>query len=204
MTIRTFNCDRTCKFFQECRFRPVLRQLGTNAVYSHTVSVSVEFRSPEAFAAAAIALGGEDLGHGCHKLFEDSHTGRAVQLPGWTFPIVLAGGELKFDNYNGKWGDQKDIDRLTAEYTLAASVEAAEQLGWMTQRDGDAVTIFHPDGGTITCNENGEMETSGFVGTGCVSAREMISAALGEAGPAVMTPEANQLLQSQHVTEGGA
>ena len=43
-----------------------------------------------------------------------------MQLPGWTYPLVcdLASGELKYDNFSGRWGDQARLDAFLQAYAV--------------------------------------------------------------------------------------
>ena len=44
-------------------------------------------------------------------------------LPDWTYPVVcdVTTGELKFDNFKGQWGDQKELDRFLQAYAVEKS-----------------------------------------------------------------------------------
>lgn len=57
-------------------------------------------------------------------------TGLAVELPGWHYPVVcdLANGTLKYDNYGGCWGEQKQLDRFLQAYACEkAKIEARKR-----------------------------------------------------------------------------
>lgn len=166
---------------------------------SHTVTVNIQFKDPDAFAAAACALGGKDLGAGLHTMFDEQQfAGRAVTLPGWTFPLVLAtDGRLHYDDYHGQWGNPADIDRLKAAYALSAARAACESLGWMAEPQADgSLLVYHPDGGTITITTDGVIDANGFQGVGCGEATEKIAAALGQTVNAERKPEYNQTTQN--------
>ena len=68
---------------------------------------------------------------GTTKLLSAAITGVAVQLPGWTYPVVadLTTGQLKFDNFNGRWGDAKHLDRFLQVYAVEAAKAAARRKG---------------------------------------------------------------------------
>jgi hypothetical protein len=64
------------------------------------------------------------------KLFNASATGLAVQLPGWSYPVVcdLPSGELKFDNFEERWGERVHLDRFIQMYTVEkARIEARKK-----------------------------------------------------------------------------
>jgi len=57
---------------------------------------------------------------GTVQLFSGQVTGLAVQLPGWQYPAVfdLATGQAHFDNFGGRWGDPKQLDRFLQGYAV--------------------------------------------------------------------------------------
>ena len=62
-------------------------------------------------------------------------TGLAVQLPDWQYPVVaeLPTGTLKYDNFDGRWGEQKHLDAFLQAYAVErAKIEA--------RRKGHSVT----------------------------------------------------------------
>lgn len=51
-------------------------------------------------------------------------TGRAVQLDGWKYPVVISpnGREVSYDNYNGRWGDITKLNQFKAAYSTAITL----------------------------------------------------------------------------------
>lgn len=175
-------CGRTCTPGHACRFTAILAGIGvTQKVVSHTVKVTVEYKDPKALQAAVERLGGRWLGEGTHRLFQGSnHTGLAFHLAGWRYPCILeANGSLAFDNYNGAWGKQSDLDALKGAYAVEAALAVAEAQGWQFERaeDGTAI-VYHPAGGTLKVSGAG-VEGAGFCGAECASPAEMLAAAMG-------------------------
>lgn len=165
-----FDCPRSCPRFEqrdECRFNAVFAKLGAGVVTSHTTTIKSEFRDNDRLGAAAVAMGGKVLGMGEHKLYSEMKSGFGFTLPGWRYPIVCeANGSLAFDNFGGSWGKQSDLDRLKTEYVIATAEQAAMANGWMTERNGETLTIRHPSGGELVVTGNGA-EANGFQGVGC-------------------------------------
>jgi gamma-glutamylcyclotransferase (GGCT)/AIG2-like uncharacterized protein YtfP len=64
-----------------------------------------------------------------HQLFDGKRfTGTAVYLPGWRYPIVVeADGAVQADNYNGSWGNIKELDKLKDYYALGEVKEKLDQ-----------------------------------------------------------------------------
>jgi hypothetical protein len=41
-----------------------------------------------------------------------------VKLPGWQYPIVIdtVTGDIRYNNFNGHWGDASQLDKLLQAY----------------------------------------------------------------------------------------
>ena len=79
---------------------------------------------------------------GTARLYSGEAAGLVVRLPGWTYPVVFdpATGEAKYDNFNGCWGEQTELDRLLQAY-------AVERVRAEARRAGQTVTEQRlPDG----------------------------------------------------------
>lgn len=172
-SIRSFDCPRTCPTYERrdfCRFNALFAMIGITAlVNSHTAKVRVTYTDEDALRKAVESLGGKMLGRGNHHLFDGNYLGLGFTLPGWQYPLVLSDGTLKFDDYNGRWGDRKMIDRLTDRYVLQSAVVAAENLGWITEQVDGKLRIYHPSGGFIDVDGTA-IEASQFQGQDCHAA----------------------------------
>lgn len=166
----SFDCDRTCPLHElvdVCRFSKVFAKLGPSVVTSHTTTIKSEFKDHDILAGAVRGMGGKVLGMGTHKLYSESKTGFGFTIPGWSYPIIAeANGSLAFDNFNNRWGDVADLERLKDEYVISTAEMAAISQGWAVQREGSSLTIFHPTGGHMVVGANGA-EAFGFVGGSC-------------------------------------
>ena len=94
---------------------------------SHIVQIQTEIRDPAGIRAACNRLRLREPVFGATKLFSGSKTGWAVELPDWRYPIVcdVATGSVDFDNYGGRWGEQKELDRFVQGYAVEkAKIEA--------------------------------------------------------------------------------
>ncbi len=97
---------------------------------SHIVSIHTRVTDPLALAAACRRLGLPEPALGTATLYSGEATGLVVQLPGWHYPVVVdtASGEVKFDNYNGAWGSQSELDKLLQAYAVEKTrIEARRQ-----------------------------------------------------------------------------
>jgi hypothetical protein len=65
-----------------------------------------------------------------HKLFTSTAAGLGIKLPGWNYPVVfdLTTGQVAFDNYNGRWGEQSKLDAFLQAYAVEkAKIEARKK-----------------------------------------------------------------------------
>jgi hypothetical protein len=98
---------------------------------SHIVRIQTEIRDPAAVTAACQRLNLPPPVHGTIKLYSDTATGLAVQLPGWRYPVVCdtPTGQIKFDNFNGHWGAQPELDKFLQAYAVEKALIEARKHG---------------------------------------------------------------------------
>lgn len=98
---------------------------------SHIVSIQTEIRDPVAIRSACNRLQLPDPVFGEVELFSSSATGWAVQLPEWRYPVVadVNTGTLAYDNFNGRWGEQKQLDRFLQRYAVEKACLEARKAG---------------------------------------------------------------------------
>ncbi len=104
---------------------------------SHVVQIQTEIRDPVAIRAACGRLALSEPVFGETKLFSTSATGWAVTLPEWRYPVVcdVATAKIAFDNFNGRWGDQKQLDRFLQGYAVEkAKIEARKRGHSVTEQ----------------------------------------------------------------------
>jgi len=113
---------------------------------SHTVQVSVELRDREILEAARVRLKLPAFTTGRHQLFSGTREGLALQLPAWKYPVVIdtANGKAVYDNYEGKWGKQVELDRLCQAYAVEAGRREFETQGYVVTeepQENDAIRL---------------------------------------------------------------
>ena len=97
---------------------------------SHIAQIQTEIRDPAGIHAACNRLRLPEPVFGATKLFSSSATGWAVHLPEWRYPVVcdVATGSVAFDNYEGRWGEQKQLARFLQGYAVEkARIEARKK-----------------------------------------------------------------------------
>lgn len=99
---------------------------------SHIVTVKTRLRDPIAIAAACRRLGLAAPVEGKAQLFSGEERGWIVQLEGWTYPAVIdvVSGEVRYDNYSGKWGDDAHLDRFLQMYAVERAKIEARKKGY--------------------------------------------------------------------------
>jgi hypothetical protein len=109
---------------------------------SHIVEIQTRVRDAAAAVAACRRLQWPHPREGVHRLFSGEETGLGIHLPDWWYPVVcdLATGTLKYDHFEGRWGDPRFLDRFLQIY-------AVEPATLVSRRQGNAVTEQSlPDG----------------------------------------------------------
>lgn len=98
---------------------------------SHVVVVKSELRDAAAVRAACQRLGLPAPVQGTTRLFSGEVTGLAVQLPDWQYPVVadLATGQLRYDNFNGRWGADEHLQKLMQMYAVCKTTIEARRRG---------------------------------------------------------------------------
>ncbi len=120
---------------------------------SHIVTIRTEVRDAVAVQAACHRLSLAEPIQGKTKLFAGKVEGLAVKLPEWSYPVVceLATGHVRFDNFNGRWGDQKHLDRFLQAYAVEkAKLEARSKGHSVTEQplsDGSIKLTVQVTGG---------------------------------------------------------
>lgn len=120
---------------------------------SHIVTIKTEVRDANAVHAACQRLSLPSPLSGRHKLFSGKVDGLAVTLPDWVFPVVcdLSSGLVHFDNFAGRWGEQKHLDRFLQAYAVEKTKIEARRKGYSIAetplKDGSIKLTLHTCGG---------------------------------------------------------
>ena len=94
---------------------------------SHIVHIKTEVRDFSAVGLACNRMKIDAPVNGTFQLYNSEVTGCGIQLREWNYPVVclLRTGEIKFDNYEGRWGDPKRLDEFLQSYAVEkAKIEA--------------------------------------------------------------------------------
>lgn len=102
---------------------------------SHIVTVQTRITDVSALEAACRRLQLSAPVEGTAQLFGGEAKGWLVSLPGWQYPAVidLKAGTIQFDNFEGNWGDAKEMDRLLQAYAVEKAKIEARKKGYACQ-----------------------------------------------------------------------
>jgi len=119
---------------------------------SHIVEIETEVRDLAAVRAACRRLGLEQPQRRRVRFYSGEAEGWAIELPGWLWPVLVQpeSGKLRFDNYGGRWGDRKELDRFLQAYAVEKARLAARRKGYRVSEqplaDGSIKLRIHVGG----------------------------------------------------------
>lgn len=98
---------------------------------SHVVTIQTEVRDTAAVQAACARLGLPPACEGRFELYAAEASGLGVALQGWRYPLVCqpTTGELRYDIFNGAWGDRAELDRFLQAYAVEKVRSEARRRG---------------------------------------------------------------------------
>ena len=87
-------------------------------------------------------------------MYSSEETGLGIELPHWKYPVVATSdkagkltGQLRYDNYNGRWGSQEFLDQFLQIYAVEkAKIEA--------RKKGHSIIVQRLDNGSIKLTVN--------------------------------------------------
>ena len=102
---------------------------------SHIVTIQTKLRDPMAVTMACRRLGLADPVQGSVRLFSAEAAGLIVCLPDWRYPVVVdpSSGDVRYDNFEGQWGDSRQLHRLIQAYAAEKTKLEARKKGWAVQ-----------------------------------------------------------------------
>jgi hypothetical protein len=100
---------------------------------SHIVTIQTKVHDPAAVQAACQRLGLPEAAEGTARLYSGEATGLLVRLPGWQYPVVIVPltGTLRYDNFEGRWGEQARLDRFLQMYAVEKAKLEARKRGYV-------------------------------------------------------------------------
>lgn len=116
---------------------------------SHIVRIATQVKDGIALGMACRRLGLAEPKREQASMYSGQAEGLVVRLPGWIYPVICRPetGELLYDNYGGRWGEQKELDRLLQAYAVA-------KVGLEARRQGHSVVEQPLDDGSVKLTIN--------------------------------------------------
>ena len=98
---------------------------------SHVVQIQTEVRDPVAIRAACGRLALMEPVWEEVVLFNSLAVGWAVKMAGWRYPVVcdVTAGKIAYDNFEGRWGEQKQLDAFLQGYAVEKARIEARRAG---------------------------------------------------------------------------
>jgi hypothetical protein len=98
---------------------------------SHIVTIDTKLHDRAAINAACHRLKLPEPTIGTARVYSTEATGLVVQLPGWEYPVVIdpESGQAQYDNFNGEWGAQENLDAFIQAYTVEKAKIEARRAG---------------------------------------------------------------------------
>ena len=111
---------------------------------SHIVQIQTEVRDEAAVQAACSRLHLPRATRGTFQMYSTEETGLGIELPDWKYPVVAntETGQVRFDNYEGRWGSQEFLDQFLQSY-------ATERVKIEARKKGHSVVEQRLDNGSI-------------------------------------------------------
>jgi hypothetical protein len=99
---------------------------------SHIVSIETKVHDHSAVLAACHRLNLKEPVFGKAELFSGEASGLLLRLPDWEYPVVIdtLTGTIRYDNYEGSWGEQKHLDRFLQMYAVEKAKLEARKKGY--------------------------------------------------------------------------
>ena len=119
---------------------------------SHIVTIKTEVRDGAAVAAACRRLALPEPAMGTAQLYGGQVSGLLVELPDWLYPVVIdtETGTIRYDNYSGRWGDERHLHRFVQAYVVEQSRIEARKKNFVTSEqslaDGSIVVEIEVGG----------------------------------------------------------
>src|SRR5437773_9479721 len=103
-----------------------------NVRMSHVVSIHTKLHDPVGVVAACRRLGLAAPVQGTAQLYSGEATGLIVQLPDWQYPVAIdtLTGVVRYDNFEGAWGEQAHLNRFLQAYAVEKAKLEARKKGY--------------------------------------------------------------------------
>jgi hypothetical protein len=104
---------------------------------SHTTTIELEIKSLSALATACRETSTPFEEMTSVRLFDGTLVEDCFAFTplGWKYPVAAKDGQLKYDNYEGKWGEDSELNRVKQRYAVNVQKEAARSRGYRVHEE---------------------------------------------------------------------
>jgi hypothetical protein len=113
---------------------------------SHCTTIDVKMKDITVLKNACKELGIDCVENTNVDFFDGKREhGTKIKLPNWRYPVcVKSNGEIIFDNYEGNWGDIKELNTLKQRYAVEKTKLVAKKNGYTftEKKVGNDIKLF--------------------------------------------------------------
>jgi len=104
---------------------------------SHTTTIELEIKSLTALATACRETTTPYEQNTSVRLYDGTliEDCFAFTPNGWKYPVAAKNGQLKYDNYEGAWGNESELNRVKQRYAVNVQKEAARARGYRVREE---------------------------------------------------------------------
>lgn len=170
---------------------------------SHSQTIKVLVNNKEALELTAKEMNAKSFSteETDVRMYDGTYKGMFVHFKNWNYPVVIANGDLRYDSYNGAWGNERDLKQFRQTYAANVVIVEGQREGLILQSDSGykegsgnrIIELLHSDGATVrtTVGEEGNavLEVVGCAGSSCQAITSNISRKLGQETSSELKPE---------------
>lgn len=104
---------------------------------SHTTTIELEIKSLSALETACRETATPFERDTTVRLYDGTliEDCFAFTPGGWHYPVAAKDGKLRFDNYEGAWGDIAELNKVKQRYAVNVQKETARARGYRVRED---------------------------------------------------------------------
>lgn len=113
---------------------------------SHCTTIDVKFKDINILKKVCKKLNLEFEENSYQRFYDGKiEYGTKIKLPNWNYPIIVkSDGNVIYDNYEGNWGDEKEINKLKQHYAVEKTKSIAIKNGYTftEKKVGNDIKLF--------------------------------------------------------------
>lgn len=104
---------------------------------SHVATVAIAIKNPQTLCRV-LQNKGIEVKQGKHQVSLYStkvEADMSFQLKGWNYRCAVIGEQVKYDNFNGSWGKQSEMDSVLQGYAVEVAKEQTQSEGYSIESE---------------------------------------------------------------------